>query len=508
MQAWISDIDGVLVDLNGQPNAEAIELSAHIGAGDASFSYVTGREAHWLVEHFLPLLSRAYRRYPPRLGLVCAEYGGVILRFDLESGWSKQLNPAFAPLDRRRAQVRSLVSQIQGVVQHDHKEVIITVGVDHSRRHIDTQVVADGMKRAEAIFKGLAAGDHSLEFGRTTNACDLLPVGLNKAYGASLVLDYLEREGLFPDQVCLLGDSPSDLGLSQGPAVAGLPYVMYFVGDQAKLDPADLHRPHLQMSRHRYDRAAVEILLAALSHDRENLKSSLKKKSDGFVQSLQKRGTTMKVVRGAALRYWEKVGTPTMASELLGRNFYGLNIGIQQWKNPKTGEVEDHTYFVKHDGFTVCPVTATGTLVMVRQFKQAAGGMVTEFPAGVLKKDEELLTAAGRELAEETGYVPEAVAQTAIQRILLAPRKSPSGYYTFAATGCRLAGEQQLDEGEAGIEIVEVDTEEMWQLVAEGEVRATETVTAAFLAAIGGYIPFPASPIRVGAVQQYLAEST
>jgi ADP-ribose pyrophosphatase len=53
----------------------------------------------------------------------------------------------------------------------------------------------------------------------------------------------------------------------------------------------------------------------------------------------------------------------------------------------------------------VVPVTDTGKLILVRQYRHATRQVITEIPAGALDKGEESVEAcAQRELAEETGF--------------------------------------------------------------------------------------------------------
>jgi len=60
---------------------------------------------------------------------------------------------------------------------------------------------------------------------------------------------------------------------------------------------------------------------------------------------------------------------------------------------------------VEHPGaVTIVAVTKDKELVLVRQFRQAAGQIVLEIPAGVPKKNEKGEDTARRELEEETGF--------------------------------------------------------------------------------------------------------
>lgn len=49
-------------------------------------------------------------------------------------------------------------------------------------------------------------------------------------------------------------------------------------------------------------------------------------------------------------------------------------------------------------------------VILVRQFRPPVGGLVVEFPAGLIDEGEDPASTAVRELAEETGYVGEVVA--------------------------------------------------------------------------------------------------
>lgn len=61
--------------------------------------------------------------------------------------------------------------------------------------------------------------------------------------------------------------------------------------------------------------------------------------------------------------------------------------------------------FIKHKGAAaVIPVMEDGRILMVRQYRNALERYTLEIPAGGLNPDEATITAAARELEEETGY--------------------------------------------------------------------------------------------------------
>lgn len=66
--------------------------------------------------------------------------------------------------------------------------------------------------------------------------------------------------------------------------------------------------------------------------------------------------------------------------------------------------IEQELLVVEHPGaVAIAPVTDTGELVLVRQYRHAAREVRLEVPAGRLQPGEAPLAAARRELAEETG---------------------------------------------------------------------------------------------------------
>ncbi len=80
-----------------------------------------------------------------------------------------------------------------------------------------------------------------------------------------------------------------------------------------------------------------------------------------------------------------------------------LDLGLETHLLPdgRHGEFE----IIRHPGgAAVLPVLADGRLLLIRQFRPAAGGMVLEIPAGRLEPGEAPSACAARELEEEAGW--------------------------------------------------------------------------------------------------------
>ncbi len=121
-----------------------------------------------------------------------------------------------------------------------------------------------------------------------------------------------------------------------------------------------------------------------------------------------------------------------------------------------------------------------GSVPMVQQYKHGIGQVSWDLPAGYLNgPHEEPLSAAQRELREETGIVaPE-------WRALAAPfidtNRGMTRAHLFAARGGALAYEPQLDPTE-DLEISYHDPHELREMARCGVIRSLPTVAAIMLA--------------------------
>lgn len=94
--------------------------------------------------------------------------------------------------------------------------------------------------------------------------------------------------------------------------------------------------------------------------------------------------------------------------------------------------------------------------VMVRQFRHGSMRVCLEFPGGVVDRGEEPLTAAARELEEETGYAAQSL--TLIGSVNPNPALMGNRCFTYLAHGVHRHGRRELDEGEIiDVELIPVD---------------------------------------------------
>lgn len=130
---------------------------------------------------------------------------------------------------------------------------------------------------------------------------------------------------------------------------------------------------------------------------------------------------------------------------------------------------------LRHPGAAVLlPVTHDGRVVLVRQYRYAAGEFLLEAPAGTIDPGERPEETARRELVEETGYFPKRLEK--LVEFYPSPGILEEKMHLFAATDLE-ERTQSLDEDES-LEVVELPWEEAMALVAGVDVRDAKTIIA------------------------------
>jgi ADP-ribose pyrophosphatase len=130
---------------------------------------------------------------------------------------------------------------------------------------------------------------------------------------------------------------------------------------------------------------------------------------------------------------------------------------------------------VQHPGsFAIAALPDAGSIVLVEQYRHAAGQALWEIPAGTSEPGEDHELGARRELREETGYTADSL------ELLCSAFPTP-GFCTervhiYAARGLH-AGPQQLEEDER-IDVRTFSFEEARAMEASGQIVDMKTLVA------------------------------
>lgn len=150
-----------------------------------------------------------------------------------------------------------------------------------------------------------------------------------------------------------------------------------------------------------------------------------------------------------------------------------------QVKLPNGTVIDDFFVNVRPDIALLMAVTPNQEVVFVRQYRHGVSEILLELPAGTFNpQTEHSLTAARRELEEETGYISQEIRQLAT--LYDNPSKDTNKIHLFLAEKAHPTGKQHLDITEE-VEVVLVPREAVLPKIYNGEIAVCGTVTALFL---------------------------
>jgi 8-oxo-dGTP pyrophosphatase MutT (NUDIX family) len=144
-------------------------------------------------------------------------------------------------------------------------------------------------------------------------------------------------------------------------------------------------------------------------------------------------------------------------------------------RSPRTGSEHDFFDIESVDWVNVIPFTSSGEVVLVRQYRHGADRVTLEIPGGMVDPGEDPVTAAARELLEETGYR----AETLVPLGSVNPNPAIFGnrLHVFAARGAaRVADVANDSTEETQVELV--PEQALNQLVREGAIDHALVVAA------------------------------
>ncbi len=159
-----------------------------------------------------------------------------------------------------------------------------------------------------------------------------------------------------------------------------------------------------------------------------------------------------------------------------------LSIDTVRFPNGKTGELE----MIRHSGASaVLPVLSEldaddPQILLIRQYRYAAGGYLLEVPAGRPDRPgEDWEVCARRELQEETGLTAEKLIK--LTEIYTTPGFTDEKIHLFLALGLK-TGTNSLDDDEF-LDTLTLPMSEALRMVRDGEITDAKTICTLLYAA-------------------------
>ncbi len=137
---------------------------------------------------------------------------------------------------------------------------------------------------------------------------------------------------------------------------------------------------------------------------------------------------------------WEKI-----SSKYLVRAPWAT-LRVDTCRMPDGTVIPDYYVLEYPDWVNVIALTEDNQVILVRQYRHAAGEEFLELPGGVIEKGESPEEGARRELLEETGY--EFDKAEFLCELYANPATATNKTHCFLATGGKKTSEQNLDRGE------------------------------------------------------------
>lgn len=168
------------------------------------------------------------------------------------------------------------------------------------------------------------------------------------------------------------------------------------------------------------------------------------------------------------LDVWKKKKTRQLAD----CRVFSVREDISESQN--TGKSASFYVVENPDWVNIIPVTNSGQVVLIEQFRHGIERVTLEIPGGMIDKGEAPDACARRELKEETGYTAGKI--VSLGRSHPNPAIQNNWIYHFAALDCEKTDVQAFDEHES-ISIRLAGLDDIGDLIETGEITHSLVIT-------------------------------
>ena len=172
---------------------------------------------------------------------------------------------------------------------------------------------------------------------------------------------------------------------------------------------------------------------------------------------------------------WEKLSSKYLINE----NWATLR--VDACRMPDGTLIPDYYVLEYPDWVNAIALTEENKIILIRQYRHAAGEVILELPGGCIEQGESPEDAIRRELQEETGYNFTDI--EFLSSLYANPATANNKTHGYIARGGKLVAEQKLDKGEE-IDIELVSPEKIKELLLKNEFGQALHTSGIFYALI------------------------
>ncbi|XHX79748.1 MAG: NUDIX hydrolase [Stenomitos frigidus ULC029] len=161
--------------------------------------------------------------------------------------------------------------------------------------------------------------------------------------------------------------------------------------------------------------------------------------------------------------------------------YQGRKFSFESSRYRLPNQTEGEWECIRHPGGALAvPVTAEGTLILVKQYRFAVQGRLLEFPAGTVEPGETLEATIQREIEEETGY--HADRWQKLGEFFVAPGYSDESIHAYLAQDLTRLENPPSQDADEDIETVMMTIAQVEKAIQTGDITDAKTICSFVLA--------------------------